>query len=81
MIHRNVFMVEVFSSVPIGDDMTLSGIEYLITEGPGIGNFTHESTEVVPPGEVVAHLLRIGNDGSFFDDAIFTEIADETSAG
>lgn len=71
-IYRTVYQVEVFSEGPHRsvDDPNMSDLEaisYDITEGPCIGDFTQVSSEIVPPEDVQAHLIRIGNDGTFFD--------------
>ncbi|MHB1711533.1 MAG: hypothetical protein ACYCV7_09035 [Acidimicrobiales bacterium] len=71
-ICRTVFQVEVFSEAPLppdGGDMdpfNLAQINYAICEGDCIGNVEEATSEAVPDGEVEAHPLRIGNDGSFF---------------
>lgn len=73
-IHRTTLTVEVFSRGPLtmgdcdGDPFDLETINYLITEGPCIGNVEVTGTDIIPAGEVEAHLLRIGNDGTFFEE-------------
>lgn len=73
-IYRTTYKVEVFSEGPFqpnagpGDPFDLETINYEICEGPCIGNVEMVSAEVVPPEQVEAELLRIGNDGSFFED-------------
>lgn len=73
-IYRTVYRVEVFSQGPFddgvgnGDPFGLAQINYAITEGDCIGNVEVVSAEQVPPNEVQAHLLRIGNDGTFFEE-------------
>lgn len=66
-IYRIVYQIEVFSEGPPPIGMSPTDIEYEISHGTSIGDFDVVSTEIVPPEEVVDHLLRIGNDGSFFD--------------
>ena len=69
-IYRTVFEVEVFSEGPYQlapETDWLTQVAYDITDGLWIGNVEQASTEVVPPGQVRQHLIRIGNDGSFFD--------------
>lgn len=73
-IRRTVIQVEVFSEGPFyadggeNDPFDLAAINYAISEGDCIGSTdVVVDSEVVPPAEVEAHLLRIGNDGSFFD--------------
>lgn len=74
-IHKTTYTVEVFSRGPFSppggecDPFDLAEINYAITEGDCIGNVecTHEM--VVPPEAVQGELERIGNDGSFFDEA------------
>ena len=74
-IRRTVIQVEIFSEGPLaldGDDndpFDLATINYLITEGDCIGQTeTIVADEVVPPEKVRDELLRIGNDGEFFED-------------
>jgi len=45
-------------------------INYAITEGSCVGNVEQVSSEIVPPERVKADLVRIGNDGSFFEEGI-----------
>lgn len=66
-VHRTILTVEVFSSGPLEDDASLSDIAYAIEEGDCVGKVTRESSAPVAPEELEAHLIRIGNDGSFFD--------------
>lgn len=72
-IHRTVFQVEVFSDGPLllsgssDDPFDLAAINYAITEGDCIGSVETVSTEVVPTDKVEENLLRIGNDGTFFE--------------
>lgn len=74
-IYRTVFTVEVFSRGPLDltvdsdpDASDLAAIDEFITTGGGIGYVQQTSQLVVPPAELPAHLERIGNDGSFFED-------------
>jgi hypothetical protein len=73
-IHRTVFQVEVFSRGPFvpnggdSDPFDLAEINYAITEGGCIGMVERVSSEIVPADKVEAEMLRIGNDGTFFDD-------------
>ncbi len=73
-IRRSVFQVEVFSEGPLklsdndNDPFSLAEINYLITEGDCIGMVeTILVDEVVPQEKVESELLRIGNDGEFFE--------------
>lgn len=68
-IYRTVFQVEVFSKGPYpgAETLDLEAINYDITEGLYVGDVSCVSSEVVPPNDVRAHLIRIGNDGEFFD--------------
>jgi hypothetical protein len=72
-IYRTVFQVEVFSEGPFqaeggnDDPFDLATINYVITHGECIGNVEQVSQEIVPTDKVKAELLRIGNDGHFFD--------------
>lgn len=67
-IYRTVFTVEVFSEGPWDGGSNLTRIAYAIDEGDCIGNTEQTSAEIVPPDQVEAHMLRIGNDGSFFEN-------------
>lgn len=74
-IHRTVITVEVFSRGPYdlsaastdNDPYGLAAISYDVTFGDCIGAVQVTSTEVVPSEQVEPHLVRIGNDGTFFD--------------
>lgn len=72
-VYRTVFTVEVFSEGPFAaqgadhDPFSLAEINYAIVEGDCIGMVSETSSAPVPDAELEAHLLRIGNDGSFFD--------------
>ena len=71
-VYRTVFQVEVFHDEPIDaypDIDLLPEMHYLITDGPFIGNVEELSSDVVPAEDVETELVRIGNDGSFFDEA------------
>jgi hypothetical protein len=69
-VRRTVVQVEVFSDGPYGGDAAnLEGVAYAIDQGDCIGQVEIVTAdEPVPADEVEAHLLRIGNDGAFFDD-------------
>jgi hypothetical protein len=72
-VHRTTFLVEVFSDGPFVtttndyDPFDLQAINYAITEGDCIGNVQVHDVERVPEDLLREHLLRIGNDGTFFD--------------
>lgn len=72
-IYRTVYQVEVFSEGPFqsasrdDDPFGLKDIDYAITDGDCIGNVELVSDEIVPPEKVEQELLRIGNDGTFFE--------------
>lgn len=68
-IYRAVYQVEVFSRGPFENDsmVDLETIAYAITEGDCIGDLGLMSNEIVPEDQVQEELLRIGNDGTFFD--------------
>ncbi len=69
-IYRTVFQVEVFSEGPYAlpaDTDWLAQINHDITDGDWIGDVEQVSSEVIPAGRVREHLIRIGNDGTFFD--------------
>ena len=73
-IYRTVYEVEVFSEGPFevnghgdSDPFDLEAISYAITDGECIGNVTRKDSAVVPPSKVRDELLRIGNDGGFFE--------------
>jgi hypothetical protein len=57
----------------------LAAIDYFITDGEGIGDYRLVDRGVVPADQLEAHMLRIGNDGTFFDDDPFGD-ADEKQA-
>lgn len=73
-IYRTVFQVEVFSRGPFDLSTTpdtvsdLAAIDHEISEGPCIGYIEQVSSEVVAPENVDAELIRIGNDGTFFEE-------------
>lgn len=73
-IYRTTYTLEVFSRGRLTvqgndrDPFDLEAINYAITEGDCIGQVHWENEEVVPSDELEAHLVRIGNDGSFFED-------------
>jgi hypothetical protein len=69
LIYRTVFEVEVFSRSPLPDGLSLADIQYEIDEGDCIGDYRRTSVEIVPHDALEDHLLRIGNDGTFFKDA------------
>lgn len=67
-VYRTVFEVVVYSEGPAdfaGCD--LDEIYYAISEGDCIGDFRQVSQEPMPPEQVHAALVKIGNDGNFFD--------------
>lgn len=72
-IYRTVFQVEVFSDGPYvashrdDDPFGLKDIDYSISEGDCIGNVEEISSEEVPTDKIEAELVRIGNDGTFFE--------------
>ena len=70
IIHKTTFTVEVFSRGPYDDYCDLSQIQYDITEGDCIGNYFSVSQEIVDPAEIESEMIRIGNDGDFFDDGL-----------
>jgi hypothetical protein len=73
-IYKTVFKITVLSEEPFdeggasddNDPFDLSAINYAITEGDCVGQVTQDSCVLVPPSEVEAELLALGNDGSFF---------------
>lgn len=72
-IFRTVYQVEVFSEGPFeaaggdNDPFDLSAINYAICEGDCVGSVNQVSSEVIPSELVASELIRIGNDGSYFD--------------
>lgn len=48
------------------DGMSLSQIDYQITEGAWLGAHAHTSTTPVPPETLRAECEALGNDGEFF---------------
>src|SRR5688572_25889929 len=85
-IYRTAFVVEVFSRGPLqlsdrdDDPFGLLAINYEIVDGDCIGDVTQTEEEVVSPENLQAELVRIGNDGTFFDpvggedDDVFVEL-------
>ena len=51
--------------IPLPD--TLDEMAEFIGSGDGIGSFTVSASTDVPPHQVRAALLAVGNDGSFFE--------------
>lgn len=73
-IYRTVIHVEIYSEGPYKGGLDLEAINYDISEGPCIGMVQEVLSREVPANKVEAHLRRIGNDGTFFDDIeILTE--------
>lgn len=66
-IYRTVITVEVFSTEPYGP-RGLADVAYTLDYGGEIGGIDWSESIPVPPHQVRDHLLRIGNDGTFFDD-------------
>jgi hypothetical protein len=72
-VYRTVYQIEVFSEEPFEargdstDPFDLQAISWAITDGECIGNVEQVTQEIVPTEKVKAELLRIGNDGHFFD--------------
>lgn len=52
------------------DSMTLEQIAQEMDEGAYIGTFSMASDEVIHAAELQDELFAVGNDGTFFDDAI-----------
>ena len=70
-VYRTVFQVEVFHDAPLDvawDPDVLPELHYLITDGPYIGNIEQISNDVVSADDVTTELIRIGNDGAFFNE-------------
>lgn len=73
-IYRTTYLVEVFhhgEDPPFMDDDSMSdlaSIDDAITEGPCIGTVTAQGSEEVDPTDLKSELIRIGNDGTFFDE-------------
>jgi hypothetical protein len=65
-IYRTVYQVEVFSEEPV-QDYDLPAVFTEMDSGEYIGNVERVSQEIVPNDKVKSELLRIGNDGLFFD--------------
>lgn len=67
-VWQTVIKVTVLSEDgPIGDDVELKHIDYLISEGDCIGEVEIQSRQRMDPRWVRRKLLAIGNDGTFFD--------------
>lgn len=68
MIYRTLVEVEIFGEQPFVS-VDLDDINHAITDGDCIGNVQITSSEPVPAEDLRGHLLRIGNDGTFFEPA------------
>lgn len=73
-VHRTIIHFEVFSREPLnlsveGRDLydPLNDLIYDVTEGDKIGDWSIASVEELEGDELVEALVRIGNDGNFFD--------------
>jgi hypothetical protein len=72
-IHRTIFTVEVLSEGPLSlacrddDPFDLLAIHYEITEGGCIGQVEQTDATIVPADKVRDALVRVGNDGTFFE--------------
>lgn len=72
-IYKHTVIVTVLSehddlAKDCGDEWDLESISYQITHGSCIGDYTYESVVLIPPQDLEAELIKIGNDGTFFDD-------------
>lgn len=69
-VYKHTFQIVVLSECEdfeqlLGDEYSLADIDYLISQGSAIGQFEHQSTKLVK--NYKKELIKIGNDGSFFD--------------
>lgn len=56
--YKTTFTIDVFSDEPLGDCLSLEKIDYLLSEGPGVGgNFTSKEVEITGK-EMVAELYK-----------------------
>lgn len=59
---------------PLDPDLTLTGIDYEISEGPAIGGWgIEEVEELTDPERIRQELIAIDNDGTFFDSGFDDE--------
>ena len=69
--YKTRFEVIVLSEEPLpeiaGDDGDLKDIDYLITEGPCVGQVIQRSAEALDAEAMRRELIEAGNDGTFFD--------------
>lgn len=81
MIHRTQFTITVLSNGPLelgdgdgtSDPFDLLNINYAITEGHCVGQVELTHQMVLPNEAVRGELIRLGNDGEFFDDELGEE--------
>lgn len=87
-IHRTIVTVTVLTDGPFhqvmsdesgGDDTDLLNLDYLISEGHGIGMVEVTSTMRLPAEAVHGELIRLGNDGEFFDEVIEEDEEDDNA--
>jgi NifB/MoaA-like Fe-S oxidoreductase len=52
----------------LGDNWTLKDVYSEMIHGHSIGTYSHTETQKIKPENVQSELVKIGNDGSFFDN-------------
>ena len=71
-IYKHVVQVTILSEEEnldklLGNEWDLEEVNCAITSGDCIGSVSHESTDLVPDDQVEQELIKLGNDGCFFD--------------
>lgn len=80
-IYRTTYQVEVLSDGPLvlhghggdNDPFDLLAINYEITYGHCVGKVIEVNSEALADDVVADALKAVGNDGEFFDDALYPE--------
>lgn len=64
--YKTTFTIEVLSEEPLGDELTLSQIDYAITEGPCVGFTLLNRQEELTSKQMADALYEAGSDPGFF---------------
>lgn len=59
--YKTTFVVEVLSEEPLGDCLSLSQIDYAISEGPCVGRINETEVKELTPKEVADALYDFGS--------------------